>query len=74
MTEHTVDGRGDELVDKEWIANQLDVSPSTVANWVSDKSHPMPKGFKLGSGKCSPRRWRRRVIESWLADLEKDAA
>lgn len=61
------EARCDELVDKDWIASQLDVSPSTVANWVSDKSHPMPKGFKLGPGKCALRRWRRRTVERYIS-------
>ena len=60
----------DDYVDVEWFADRVLLSAKTISNWIADPAHPAPKGFKLGAGRCAPRRWRRRQIEEWLASLE----
>ena len=64
----------EELLDIKKVADIIDVKVKTIHNWLAGANPKFPRGFKLGSGARAPRRWRRKVITSFLHDRESEAA
>lgn len=54
------------------LAEELDVSTQTLANWRWAGTGP--RYTKLGDGRTSPVRYNRRDVDAWLAARESGAA
>jgi len=65
---------GDELLNKKQVADALCVSSATISAWLMKRKPGFPRGFKLGTAKNAPRRWRAGVINDYIKEQERSAA
>ncbi|MFF2187276.1 helix-turn-helix transcriptional regulator [Streptomyces sp. NPDC058155] len=54
------------------LAEELDISPQTLANWRW--ANTGPRYIKLGTAKNAPIRYRRTDVDAWLVASESRAA
>lgn len=59
-----------ELMNIKWVSEQTGLSVPTINRYIADADSDFPKGKKLHPGIRGPRRWRRCVIEQWIASDE----
>jgi len=68
MTATTLPPKPEALMDRQQIAEFLNVCVATLDNWI--KKGAFPKGIMLGRS----RRWKPQAVRDWLASQETEQA